>query len=131
MTPTSSPNATPRGTERRVKRHNSDRRTRCANGRTKRLPSSCSRVGMLRRIRSARKVLDRVFVMVRRMPCSAERALARPVCDQLTETCDLGWNERSTPVAHQARLVSFPVALLDRLALVMGLFAAREGEFNF
>ena len=48
MIPTISPSAIPRGTERRVKRHSSDRNTRCANGRMKRLPSICSRVGMLR-----------------------------------------------------------------------------------
>jgi hypothetical protein len=48
MTPTNSPSATPRGTERRVKRHSSECSTRCANGRTKRFRSSCSRVGMCR-----------------------------------------------------------------------------------
>ena len=49
ITPTTSPSATPRGTERRVNRHSSARSTRCANGRMKRLCSICSRVGMLRR----------------------------------------------------------------------------------
>jgi hypothetical protein len=44
--PTSRPTATPRGTERRVKRHSSGR---CAKGRMNRLPSSCSRLGMFRR----------------------------------------------------------------------------------
>ena len=36
------------GTERRVKRHSSDRSTRCAKGRMKRFRPICSRVGMLR-----------------------------------------------------------------------------------
>src|SRR5688572_5603813 len=47
-TPTNRPTATPRGTERRVKRHNSSRRKWVRNGREKRCPAICSRLGMLR-----------------------------------------------------------------------------------
>ena len=45
MIPTNSPKAIPRGTERRLKRHKSERSTRWAKGRMKRFFSSCSRVG--------------------------------------------------------------------------------------
>src|SRR5687767_539089 len=47
-TPTKSPTATPRGTERRVKRHNSSRLRWVRNGREKRCPAIWSRLGTLR-----------------------------------------------------------------------------------
>ena len=47
--PVTMPNATPRGTERRVARHSAGWRTRWATGRSQRLRSNPSRVGMLRR----------------------------------------------------------------------------------
>src|ERR1044072_6950170 len=46
-TPTNSPIATPRGTDRRVKRQNSEWSTRGPNGLIQRLSASCSRLGML------------------------------------------------------------------------------------
>src|SRR3546814_9737598 len=44
--PTTTPSATPRGTERRVNRHSSDRKTRCATGRSQRFLATSSRCGM-------------------------------------------------------------------------------------
>src|SRR3546814_8275325 len=43
------PSATPRGTDRRVKRHSDGARIRCATGFRRRLRAMCSRVGMCRR----------------------------------------------------------------------------------
>src|SRR5689334_7149415 len=50
MTPVTMPSATPRGTDRRVKRHSAGARTRCATGRRTRLCSNVSRLGRLRDI---------------------------------------------------------------------------------
>src|SRR3546814_2274005 len=57
--PTNSPSAVPRGTDVRVKRHKWLCATRCANGRIKRLASSSSRVGELRRIQFITAALSR------------------------------------------------------------------------
>ena len=67
------PNATPRGTLRRVKRHNSGERKRCAIGLRKRFSAISSRVGIYLRIRSARKVLEREPLIGIPKPC--ERAM--------------------------------------------------------
>src|SRR5690606_3479203 len=117
--PTSRPAATPRGTERRVKRHSSGRSTWRANGRTRRLLSSCSRVGACSRIQSARKVLDLKLVIVSYSPCAAEPVLASPPCPS-----------GSSSFTHQPRLCALPVALLDRLPLVVGLLALRQRQLD-
>src|SRR5690606_2672549 len=127
MMPTSNPSATPRGTERRVKRHSSDRSTRPANGRMKRLCSICSRVGMLLRNQSASQVLERKSIMIPRQPCAGGAGLA-------SRHSPNRWT-RSTPrpsaaLAHQPRLVALPVAVFDDLSLVVGLLALGEGQLD-
>src|SRR3546814_15285073 len=47
--PVRMPSATPRGTDRRVKRHSDGARIRCATGFRRRLRAMCSRGGMCRR----------------------------------------------------------------------------------
>ena len=75
--PAKIPSATPRGTLRRVKRHNSGVRNRCAMGRKYLFRAICSRVGMRRRIQSDRNVLDLRSLIATTLPCAASLASAR------------------------------------------------------
>jgi len=65
-----SASATPRGTDRRVKRHNSGASTRCATARRSRLLSIESRVGMLRRTQAS----DRLHMVGAADAISRDRA---------------------------------------------------------
>ena len=71
------PSATPRGTLRRVKRHSSGVRNRCAIGWRYLLRAICSRVGMRRRSQSASAVFDLRLLIATPLPCAASLAVAR------------------------------------------------------
>src|SRR5690606_30727170 len=127
MIPTSNPSATPRGTERRVKRHSSERSTRLANGRMKRLRAICSRVGMFLRSQSASHVLERKSIMIPPLTWAAGGKLASgPSARRAPRRAA----SPSAPLAQQPRLVALPVAVLDGLSLVVGLLALRQGELD-
>ena len=63
MKAANSPSATPRGTERRVKRHNSGERKRCAMGARYLFSAISSRVGVFLRITSAAQARERPAIV--------------------------------------------------------------------